>query len=181
MQKNIIMENDPNYEGIPKILKGILRTRFLEGREFWFSISDKMRTNEGNIMGQLAQLPSGTNIIGQTNFHEEDTIEKFIHMMTFFMRNGHSINFYTVLEEQVYGTMEEAFGKYIARNEAFVTPPENNPREYKELLNHMLMTGLSYHKIYRMVSDDPEDDKLITYEACVLAIPIGDMAPAQAS
>lgn len=178
MKKNIIMENDPDYEGIPDILKGILKTRFLEGREFWFNISNRMRINENDIMGQLAHLPSGTSIIGQTNFHEEDTLEKFVHMMTFFMRFQHSINFYTVLEEQVFGTIEEVFGKYIARNTAYVTPAGQNEREYKEYLNHMLMVTMAYHKMYRMVSDDPEDDRIITYENCVLAIPIGLVAEA---
>jgi hypothetical protein len=169
MMKNIIFENDPDFSGIPPQLREILATRFTENREYWYGFSDRFRADPQAAMVMLAEIPSGTNIIGQTNFHEEDQLERFTRIMQFFMEKGLKMNFYTVLEEQVFGTIEEAFGKYISRNEAFFTPLGYDKKQYKQFVNHMLLTVLEYHNMYRMVSVNPSDDRKVTYENCVLA------------
>jgi hypothetical protein len=169
--RNIVMENDPDWEGIPQKLKEILTTRFIENRSFFYGFSDTMKNNpvEGQML--LDAIEDGDNVIGQTNFHEKDQIEKFIHVMKDFMRKKKHINFYTVLSEEIYGTMEEAFARWLRRPNAINTPAAVEKIAYKAAMNELLKQCLEYHKLYRMVSADPEDDKLLTYEGMLLTAP----------
>lgn len=174
--KNYVLENDPTIDGIPERLKRILRSRFTENRQYWFSFSDKFKREPKVATAMLGSIESGSNLIGQTNFHEEDQIETFvIGVMALLMRRGVKANFYIVLEQEVFGTIEEAFGKYLTRNEAYHTPEKVNPREYKEMLNDTLMTVLDYHKLYSMVSANAEEDVQVLYENCLASINVASI------
>jgi hypothetical protein len=169
--RNIIIENELDFEGIPEELKEILTTRFLENRIFFYNFSAVASEMSPETELFFDNIECGDNLIGQTRFREVDAIEKFIPVLKYFMRKNKRLNLFIYLDEKVYGSIEEAFAKYISRRHAYVTPAAVNKREYKVAINELFQNCIAYHQIYRMRSSDPEDDILVRYENLPLTAP----------
>lgn len=112
-------------------------------------------------------IMAGDNIVGQTNFHEDDQIETILNMMINFMHMGRRVNFYAILDKDVFDSVEAAFAYYVIRERAFHTPLNKDPYEYKVYMNHMLLTCLEYHNFCQIMSLCADDDRRIVYENVV--------------
>lgn len=172
MRRTFILENDPSEEFIPEPLRGILKTRFIENRHYIFNASQVFSES---LYGFITKLNMEDNLVGQTNFHEENQIEAMAYMLIECMKLRIKLNVYVVLDEEKYGSLDEAFRKYIEMKEPFHTPSGWRPERYKSYLNDQIGKMLDFHCVFRMVSDDPEDDKRLTLTT------MGIVAPAAAS
>lgn len=170
--RSFILENDPSEEFIPKELREILKSRFIENRHYVFKASEIL---SDGLYGFITKLQNGDNVIGQTNFHEENQIEAMAFMLIECMKLRTQLNVYIVLDREKFESLDDAFRKYIEMPEPFHTPAGWRPQRYKTYLNEQIGKMLEFHGIYRMVSDDPEDDKKLTL------MTMGITAPAAAS
>lgn len=170
--RSFILENDPSEEFIPQPLRDILKTRFLDNRHYVFNASQVFA---GSLYRFITKLDQFDNLVGQTNFHKENQIEAMAYMLIECMKLRTKLNVYIVLDEEKYGSLDEAFKKYLDMPEPFHTPAGWRPERYKSYLNEQIGKMLDFHCVLRMVSDDPEDDKRLTL------VTMGIVAPAQAS
>lgn len=170
--RSFILENDPSEEFIPKELREILKHRFIENRNYVFRASEVLAES---LFGFITKLKNGDNLVGQTNFHEENQIEAMAYMLIECMKLRTKVNVYLILDEEKFGSLEDAFRKYIDMPEPFHTPEGWRPSRYKAFLNEQIGKMLDFHCVFRMVSDDPEDDKKLTL------MTMGITAPAAAS
>ena len=171
MQRNFIMENDPNWEGIPKELKAILARRFTDNRVYMYGVSENIKKDPSFLIRLLNDIQTGDTMIGQTNFHEDDQVEKLTLMLVQLMKMSKRIKCYFVLDTEVYGTMEAALGKYIARPVAFDTPEGYDRHTYKQMVNAFLKDALDWHDIYSMMSADPIEDVRMEWIDVIMAAP----------
>lgn len=162
MQRNFIVENDLTWEGIPVELRDILETRFTENRVFRYGLSDDMKKDPEKITQFLSDIKDGDSMIGQTNFHDEDQVEKIVFILIMLMKTGKHIHMYISLQEEVYGTLEDVLWTYYIRPTAFKTPSGFNELAYKEGINGDIHKILLYHEVWRIRSSNSTDDQRLT-------------------
>lgn len=155
---NYILENDPSEEFLPKELKQILETRFTENRIYIFSAYKEMKRTPYAFVDKLR---TGDSIIGQTNYHNEDQIERLFKLLIELMMKGVAINVYIFLIEEKFSNLEEAFNAYLRLPYAFNQDTACKPEKYKAMLNDNIEKATAFHCMYRIYNGNPMVDKRV--------------------
>lgn len=162
MNKHYIIENGKSKTEMPKRLIHILKYRFKVGRIYWFGVSEDFKRDPEGSLKRMLSFNTGDSMIGQTNFHEEDQLERMILVMERLMLMNIRLNFYTILSEEKFGTMADAFKKYLKRDMPYYLIPdadEDTNKYHKHALNRALIKVVKYHYMYRVISTRPADDQ----------------------
>lgn len=150
---NLVIENDPTWEGIPQMLKDILEVQFQENRRIIYSMSEKLVKNKDEVMEQVLSIPAGSNIIGETNFHEDDTLEKMTLLLYALFKKGIRVNVYCILGNDKYVDLRTAIDKYLALLESFGEQPGLSKKVWKDRLNVMFREVTQYHNVIWMMTE----------------------------
>jgi hypothetical protein len=151
--KNLILENDNEFDGIPDKLSSILETQFLENREFWFSFRTAFYPKEREeTMKRFASLESGDNIICQTVFDGWMQLELVVELLIKLKEMGKKINFYIVipdLKENIQDYFDEYESELTPNTEEYNDSPSLR-KEFKKQMDQKMVEVLDYHSIYNL-------------------------------
>lgn len=155
--KNLILENDNEFDGIPDRLKYILEDQFLENREFWFSFRTAFWPKEREeTMKRFASLESGDNIICQTVFDGWMQLELVVELLLKLKVMDKKINFYIVipdLHENIQDYFDEYESELTPNTEEYNDSPKLR-REFKKQMDQKMVDVLEYHSIYNLYRRD---------------------------
>jgi hypothetical protein len=155
----LILENDPHE--VPPTLRHLLDTRFKGDHEIIFNFSEKGKNDPEFLLNKLLALQEGDSIVGETNLHEDDQIEKVMMVLGQLMAKGVRVKFSTVFQHEVYGSMADAFNVYQGKETCHHTPEGMEPLCWKTRFNEIIHKVINFHQLSTVSSENPDEDLLL--------------------